>query len=105
MGVVQEAFEEMSTTWIVGRMQIQIFYNRLNLSTKQMLDVTAEGSLCSKWPDAAQILIGEIVTNGYQWSSERNKPSRVVGIYKVDALTTLATQVEVITKIVNWIQL
>ena len=39
-------------------------YNGLNVATKQMLDVLAGGSLCSKEPDATQILIEEMATNG-----------------------------------------
>ena len=79
-------------------MPIQIFYNGLNVATKQMLDVAAEGSLYSKQLDATQILIEEMATNGYQWSSQMNKPNREARIYEVDALTILATQVEPITK-------
>ena len=63
------------------------------------------GSLYSKQPDVAQILIEEMATNSYQWSFERNKPSRIAGIYEVDALTTLAAQVEEITKRLDGIQL
>lgn len=61
-------------------MQIQMFYNRLNVTTKHMLDAAAGGSLCSKQPEATQNLIDEMATKGYQWSSERNKAA---GIYKV----------------------
>ena len=46
-------------------MQVQIYYNGLNVATKQMLDVVASGSLCSKQPEAEQVLIEEMATNGY----------------------------------------
>lgn len=72
---------------IVEWMQIQIFYNRLNVAIKHMLHVVAGGSLSSKQPDVAQNLIDEMATNGYQWSSERNKAIKAAGIYKVDILT------------------
>lgn len=39
----------MALIWnFVNWMQVQIFYNGLNVATKQMLDVAAEGSFCSK---------------------------------------------------------
>ena len=63
-----------------------------------MLDAATEGSPCSKQPNVAQNLIEETATDGYQWSFERKKPSRTAGIYEVDALTTLAGQVEAVTK-------
>ena len=46
-----------------------------------------------------------MATNGYQWSSERNKASKAVGINEVDALTTLAAQVEAISKRLDVMQL
>ena len=70
-----------------------------------MLDTFAEGSLCVKQPNGTQILIEEMATNGYQWSFERNKLSRAGGIYDVEALTTLAAQVEAITKRLHGFQI
>ncbi|XP_039143939.1 uncharacterized protein LOC120281068 [Dioscorea cayenensis subsp. rotundata] len=73
-------------------------YNGLNCANKQMLDVASGGSLCGKQRSATYSLIEEMTSNGYQWSSKRNKSVKVAGIYQVDAITTLAAQVEVITK-------
>ena len=86
-------------------MQIQIFYNELNVATKLMLDAAAGGSLCSMQPNAAQIIIQEMTSNSYQWSSEKKMPGRVAETYKVEALTTLAAQVEAISKRLVGIQL
>ena len=58
----------MSSTRNCQWMQIQIFHNGLNVTTKQILYEAARGSLCSKQPDAVQILIEEMQqtgTNGF----------------------------------------
>lgn len=56
---------------ILQQMQIQIFYNGLNLATKQMLSAAAGGSLCSKQLTEASTLIDDMTSNGYQWNSEK----------------------------------
>ncbi|XP_039118882.1 uncharacterized protein LOC120255028 [Dioscorea cayenensis subsp. rotundata] len=63
-----------------------------------MIDAAIRVSLCNKQQSEAQNLIEEMANNGYQWSSEGNKPVKSAGIYQVDVITTLAAQVEVITK-------
>lgn len=78
---------------IVEGMQIQIFYNGLNVAMKQMLDAAAKGSLHSKQPNIAQPLIEDMTSNGYQWSVKRNEPMKVVCIYGVDTLKALVAQV------------
>lgn len=84
--------------------QIQIFYNGLNNTTKKMLDAASRSSLCSKKPHAAYSLIKEMANNSCQWSSERNILVKEASIYQVDAITTLAAQVEAITKRMDIIQ-
>lgn len=86
-------------------MQIQIFYSGLNVATKQMFNATAGGSLCGNQHDAMHNLIEEMATNGYQWSSERNKLVKEASIYEVGILTTLATQVEAINKRLDTLQM
>lgn len=109
---LQIEFESLYNTWesykelvrkcpqhnIVEWMQIKIFYNGLNSATKQILDATSWVSLCSKQLSATQSLIQEMETNGYLWSSKRNKLVKWADIYEVNAITTLAAQVEAITK-------
>ena len=80
-------------------------YNGLNVATKQMLDVATGGSLCSKQPNMAQILIKEMATNSYQWSMERNKQNWAARICEVDALAILVVQVEAVTKRFDEMQL
>ncbi|XP_039128905.1 uncharacterized protein LOC120265042 [Dioscorea cayenensis subsp. rotundata] len=39
-----------------------------------------------------------MASNEYQWSSKRNKPVKEAGIYEIDSFTTLAAQVDTISK-------
>lgn len=61
-------------------MQIRIFYSGLNLATKQILDASDRGSLYSKQPTKAYTLIDDMTSNRYQWSLERNKLVKSIGI-------------------------
>lgn len=70
-----------------------------------MLDEPVGGYLCSKQSKAAQSLIDEMATNGYQWSSERNKPAKAAGIYEIDVLTILVAQVKTINKRLDIMQM
>lgn len=45
-----------------------------------------------------------MASDGYQWSSKRNKTVKGIGIYEVDALTTLVAQVEAISKRLDTMQ-
>jgi len=63
---------------------------------KQLLDAVAGGTLGSKTPSEARHLIEEMAMNSYQWNTrDRNK---VAGIHEVDAVTSLAAQVESLSK-------
>ncbi|XP_027364550.1 uncharacterized protein LOC113871650 [Abrus precatorius] len=79
-------------------LQVQTFYNGLNSATRQMIDAAARGTLNSKTPGAAQKLFEEMAMNNYQWSSTRSKPSKSAEIYSLDAVTSLAMQVEALGK-------
>lgn len=84
---------------------IKIYFNGLNVATKKMLDAVVGGSLCSDQPEATQTLIDEMATNGYQWSSAKNKLAKISGIQEMDVLTTLAAQDEGITKRLDTLQM
>lgn len=87
---------------IVEWIQIQIFYKGLNVETKQMMDAVSRGSLCSKQSNVTHTLIKDITSNGYQWSSDRNKPVKATD--EINTLTTLAAHVEAISKRLDTIQ-
>lgn len=64
---------------------------------KQMLDVGGRGFLCNKELYAAQILIEEMATNCINGVPRGTIRVKANGIYVIDALTALATQVVIIT--------
>ena len=61
-------------------LQIQMFYNGLTSSNKNMVDASAGGSLMKKSPVEAQELIEEMASNHYQWSNERHTARRSTGV-------------------------
>ena len=79
-------------------LQVQTFYNGLNLTTKQMIDVGAGGSLSNKTPTQAHNLMEEMAANNYQWHTARAKVGRQTGVHQIDATVALAAQVELLTK-------
>ena len=50
-------------------LQVQIFYNGLNPSLRQMIDAASKDTLNSKMLEATQELNEDMATNSYQWSS------------------------------------
>lgn len=75
-------------------MQVQNFKNGLGGSTRTVINATAGGALLSKTKDAAY----ELLENNNQWPSKRNMQKRPVGVYEIDAITTLTAQVAYLTK-------
>ena len=63
-----------------------------------MIDAAAGGTLNNKVPEAAQELIEEMAMNNYQWHSERGRHPKQAGLYNVDAVTSLAAQVEALNR-------
>ncbi|XP_027357501.1 uncharacterized protein LOC113866902 [Abrus precatorius] len=83
---------------ILDWLQVQTFYNKLNPAIRQMIDAAAGGTLNSKTLRVAQELFEEMAMNSYQWSFTRSKPAKSAGIYSLDAVTSLAMQVEALRK-------
>lgn len=69
--------------------QVHNFYNGLNQSTRNMLDVAAGGMFMNKSTWDGQQLLAEMATNAYQWPSERNQARRLAGVHYVDQMTHL----------------
>ncbi|XP_027348121.1 uncharacterized protein LOC113859587 [Abrus precatorius] len=63
-----------------------------------MIDAAAGGTLNSKTPRVAQELFEEMAMNNYQWSATRSKSVKSAGIHSLDAVTSLAMQVEALGK-------
>lgn len=67
---------------IVDWMQIYIFYNGLNVATKQMLSTSPGGLLCNQSHATAQELVEDMATNGYQWRSGKTQPTKATYFIK-----------------------
>ena len=84
------------------RIQLETFYNGLNLSTRLMVDASANGALLSKSYNEAYEILERIANNNYQWPSIRQAAARgTVGVHNVDALTSLSAQITSLTKMVK----
>ncbi|XP_039118483.1 uncharacterized protein LOC120254446 [Dioscorea cayenensis subsp. rotundata] len=78
-------------------MRIKMLCNGLNYATGQLIDAAAGGSLSSKTPEDAEILIEIMASNECHWST-RQKPPKAAGIYEINDNTELAAKVEALTK-------
>ncbi|KAG9450567.1 hypothetical protein H6P81_010532 [Aristolochia fimbriata] len=104
---VQELEERLSEAWerINGLLkrcpnhkielwsQIEIFYNRLNINTRSMIDAASGGSISKKTPEEIHELIEEMTANVYQYPMERSG-NKAAGIYKLESSTTMQAQLE-----------
>ena len=63
-----------------------------------MVDVAASGTINNKTPEDAYEFIEEMSLNKYQWQVMRTKPTKIAGVYKVDSVTMLSNQVELLDK-------
>ncbi|KAG8473123.1 hypothetical protein CXB51_035066 [Gossypium anomalum] len=78
--------------------QLETFYNGLNAHTRMVVDSSAKGALLSKSYNEAYEIIERIVSNNYQWLTNRAVSGRrVARIHEVDAFTSLASQVSSIS--------
>ncbi|KAA3460524.1 retrotransposon gag protein [Gossypium australe] len=75
-------------------LQVQTFYNSVNPSTRQLIDSATGGNLNNRTPEAAYEFIEEMSLNNYQWT----KPTKSAGVFNLDAVTMLSTQVEMMNK-------
>ena len=62
------------------------------------VDTAAGVALMGKSIEAAKALLEEIAFNNYHWSSERATPRRSGGKYDVDAMTLLASSVDMLAQ-------
>lgn len=58
--------------------QVQAFYNGVNMGVRQLIDTYAGMSTDTKTPQEVYDLIKHIVVNNYTWGSSR---SRAAGVY------------------------
>ena len=66
-----------------------------------MVDAAIGRSLMGENIEDAYELLEEMAANAYQWPFDRNAPKKIVGVYKLDVLTTLSSQVAILFKQVS----
>ena len=71
------------------------FYNGLNPSTRQLLDAASGGTLGNKTLEDVCQLTEDMAMNIYQWNICEKK--KTASIHEVDAVTSLATEVEALS--------
>ncbi|KAH9681318.1 hypothetical protein KPL71_026936 [Citrus sinensis] len=82
--------------------QLETFYNGLNLSTRLMVDASANGALLLKSYTEAYEILEKIANNNYQWPSARQPTTRgSAGVHNIDAITALSAQVTSLTNMVK----
>ncbi|KAH9680288.1 hypothetical protein KPL71_026499 [Citrus sinensis] len=82
--------------------QLETFYNGLNLSTMLMVDASVNGALLSKSYTEAHEILERIANNNYQWPSTRQPAARgSAGVHNIDAITALSAQVTSLTNMVK----
>ncbi|XP_052489795.1 uncharacterized protein LOC128042488 [Gossypium raimondii] len=79
-------------------LQVQTFYNGLNLSTRKLIDAAVDSTLNNKTPEVAYEFIEEMALNNYQWQVMMMKPMKAAGVFNLDAVTMLSNQVEQLNK-------
>ena len=79
-------------------LEIQFFYNRLQLKTKMMVDVAVCGALMQKDRDEAYKLLEEMTSNDYQWQAKKSMPEKVTGMHGPNDITTIHVQLASLMK-------
>src|SRR3954463_8075452 len=83
------------TTWMV----IQTFYAGLNFTSRNLLDSAAGGTFMSTSLGAATKLLDEMMTNYYQWHTERSPTGKKVN--SVEEISSLNEKVDLIMSLLT----
>ena len=79
-------------------MQIQYFYNVLDMSNAKLVDAIVGGALMRKTTDESFNLLDVMTINDYKHLKERTMMRKTAGVPKVDAVKALTSQVVVLVK-------
>jgi len=72
-GLIRKVSNHGLPDWL----EIQFFYNGLQLKTKMMVDAAAGGALMRKDRDEAYELLEEMVSNDYHWKLKKRRRRRL----------------------------
>ncbi|XP_022960432.1 uncharacterized protein LOC111461168 [Cucurbita moschata] len=82
--------------------QMETFYNGLNIATKQVVDASANGAMLSKTYNEAYEILERIASNNCQWADVRSNPGKKTrGVLEVDALSSINAQLASVTNILQ----
>ena len=70
-------------------LEIEFFYNRLQLNTMVLVDTVVGGAFMGKERDEAYELLEEMTSNDFQWQDERTIPKKVAGMCGLGDIMTL----------------
>jgi len=99
---VWERFKELKHG-ILDWLLVQTFYKGLQQSMKISIDAATRGAVIAKPINEAQQLFEDMVSNNYNWGSERGQPNRR-GRHEIDAFTMLANKVDALFQKVDYLQ-
>ncbi|XP_022891701.1 uncharacterized protein LOC111406521 [Olea europaea var. sylvestris] len=94
----KSAFRKCPNLDVPKLAQIYVFYNGLRGEFCNIVDASAGGSILTIEVDDAHNLFERIAENQANWLTDREAPRKAARLHNVDAVTALATQMEVITK-------
>ena len=77
--------------------QLHIFYSGLKPQTKMILDASVEGTMMSKSPKEAIVIIDSMIANDYQSHHDR-APTQRKGIMELDTQSTILAQKKLLTQ-------
>ena len=81
--------------------QVKIFYNGPNYSTRALIDATCGGSITSKTAREANQLFEGLAKNSYQAPLERDNGRQQGGMYEVDRMSSLRAKFEALMTKMN----
>ncbi|KAK8670955.1 hypothetical protein V6N13_037567 [Hibiscus sabdariffa] len=82
--------------------QVSIFYNSVNISTRMMLDASANGTLLDKPPREGLVILEKLAQNDYQHPTTRRGSMRR-GTAQLDSSDTILAQISNLTNMVRQI--
>ncbi|XP_031275291.1 uncharacterized protein LOC116133741 [Pistacia vera] len=82
-----------------AKVDTESLYEAWESEVRNMINAAAGGTLCKKTPKQAYELMEEMASNSYQWPIERLPVRRKLGVHNIDAITTLAAQMQALNKI------
>ncbi|XP_009619753.1 uncharacterized protein [Nicotiana tomentosiformis] len=79
-------------------MQLQDFWDDLNLSSRRLLNSAVVGPLMKRTPEEIVTLLNELSEDAEQWSTNQGDQKRLVGVHQVESLVAMQDQIAAMDK-------